>query len=536
MLDEFQKEAVEFKDGACLTLAGPGSGKTHTLLHRTLYLIEKYGVSPGRILLITFTKDSALEMQRRITSYGAVYPVVVGTFHSVFFKFLRKYYHLSNDSLLFGKEKAAFFRKAVKEKDEEVLSSLEREISFYMNTGGDIDSYEPGNVPKEKFLSAYKGYTDAKKAAKKIDFDDMLFKTRELFLKSPEALRSVRSLFSYIMVDEAQDMNPVQYEILKLMAGEKGNVFLVGDDDQSVYSFRGASPDILFKFMEDYPEAKTIVLSKNYRCGQSIVEGAARLISHNKKRYVKNLVSAGEEKGEVYYLNEDNETEEAMKAVEIIKNGKGSTAVLFRNHLSVTELLYFLEEEDIPYEMKEGMKSPFSHFVCRDILSYLKKPEYKKISPYAAITYILKGAGYEDSLRTMAKGDETRFHNLMAHAEELREFSRGQKNVEVFLKKVEYIKESSRNMAVVNKVRPKVFLYTFHGSKGLEFDNVIILDANQGITPSSKAETEEKIEEERRMFYVAATRAKKKLYIFSIGRRNNANMYPSCFVREFLPE
>ena len=299
-LNKAQKEAVSHKEGPCLVLAGPGSGKTLTIAKRIEYLIKVYKVRPEEILVITFTKYAAGEMRDRFqyVMEGRRLPVTFGTFHGIFYGILKWAYKLDRSNILSEEEKNQLLKEILKQMDWEqteksqeadFLQELSEEIGNVGNNAVDIEFYESRRFPKDKFRELYRIYETEKKKYRKLDFEDMLIWCRKLFLERPDLLAKWQEKYHYVLVDEFQDINQVQYDVIRMLAAPENNLFIVGDDDQSIYGFRGAKPGIMKDFMRDYPEAKRILLDINYRSNAHIVKGALRVIGHNKDRYEKEI-------------------------------------------------------------------------------------------------------------------------------------------------------------------------------------------------------------------------------------------------------
>ena len=295
-----QLGAIEHKDGAMLVLAGPGSGKTAVITHRTKNLITKHHVKPSEILVITFTKAAANEMKERFNSLMKDERVNVsfGTFHAVFFTILKYAYrftsaNIADESVRYGfiREILSYYRLEYKDENE-FIGNLLAEISLIKNSRIDIENFYSGVCGEEIFRDIYKKYETRLKENRLIDFDDMLSYTYELFKERPDILALWQNKYKYILIDEFQDINRLQYEIIKMLAAPQNNLFIVGDDDQSIYRFRGARPEIMLGFEKDYPDAKKVILNTNYRCSAEIVDSAEHLISHNTKRFPKNMQAA----------------------------------------------------------------------------------------------------------------------------------------------------------------------------------------------------------------------------------------------------
>ena len=598
MLDNNQLEAVNFYKGPCLTLAGPGSGKTTVLVNRIKHLIEDRGVSPDKILVITFTKDAALEMKSRFisASHSASCSLVnFGTFHSVFFQILRREINITADAILQGKSLISVLKEVAKacdlKVDDTVIEGIYKEFSYINNTGTDISEYESESFDTDGFRRLYVQYNDMKKELNKIDFDDMLSVTFRLFRDNPSVLSRWQKRFSFYLIDEMQDMNDLQFGIVKMLAKSR-NIFAVGDDDQSIYGFRGANPDIMLEFPKVYEDCTVIRLSKNYRSVSNIVSSSANLISNNKMRYDKLLVAYNTQGGSIDIRDfNDNEIEASWVCEQIVKelekSSKGTIAVLFRNKNQSLSLMRCMTDKGVPYFVKEKIANIYNHWIFRDIMSIIKislgmgvradflriynKPnryisracidrenvtfadmkayyndksymvdrintmerDINRIStmkPGSAIYYIRKVIGYDDYIKEASHGSKKHYDDCIKILNNIVALSRGFSDVRSFLEecnnRIEFEGDKS------DESHSRVFLYTFHASKGLEFDKVFILDVNEGVTPSKKAESDKALEEERRMFYVALTRAKKSLTLCHIRRRNNEKLFPSRFIDE----
>ena len=604
--NEAQNNAVNHLSGPCLVLAGPGSGKTLTITHRTKNLIEQHGVNPSNILVITFTKAAAKEMQERFVKImdGQKLPVTFGTFHAVFFHILKYAYNYSAGNIIKEEEKYRLFKGLIEkeqleiEDEKEFISSVINEIG---NVKGDmisIDNYYSVNCSNEVFRRIYNSYEDNLRNRNLVDFDDMLVMCYELFKAREDILSAWQNKFRYILVDEFQDINRIQYEIIKMLALPENNLFIVGDDDQSIYRFRGARPEIMLNFERDFPGTEKIVLNENYRSAGNILKAASRLIKNNEKRFAKNIKAVNDVGKSVRYMEFNSVLEENKTIVEEIIshiNNSGNysdIAVLFRTNTGPRFLVDRLMEYNIPFHMRDAMPNIYEHFIAKDIISYIKiatgegrredylriinrpnryisrevlkdevivlneiKKEYadkawmidrieklefdltmiRNLSPYAAITYIRQGIGYDDYLKEYAQYRHMKAEELLEVENEILEASKEYKTYEEWFKHIEeYGKELTEQAGINNRTENAVTLCTMHSSKGLEYDIVYVIDAVEGVTPHTKANLDEDIEEERRLFYVAVTRAKKELNIFWIKERFNKPVERSRFVGEMM--
>ena len=608
-LNHAQTEAVAHNEGPCMVLAGPGSGKTLTIAKRIEYLIMKYKVRPEEILVITFTKYAANEMKertRRICGPSS-YAVTFGTFHGIYYGILKWAYRLNPSNLLADEEKYRMLREILPkvewdqepEPDEEkdYLQELVVEIGNVKNNCVDIETYEPVKYTTEKFRALYGEYENAKKKCRKIDFEDMLVQCRELFLKRPDILKKWQDKFRYILVDEFQDVNQAQYDVVRMLAAPQDNLFVVGDDDQSVYGFRGAKPGIMMEFMKDYPQAKQILLDINYRSSGYIVKGALRVIGNNKIRFQKKIEAFRKPDETVHVQEVRDPVQEAEYVLERMREyqEKGTAytdmAVLYRTNVDARAMSELLMEYQIPFTMKEHLNNIYEHFVAQDIISYLhlSQGEYnrkyflqianrpnrfftrdsmknrevtyeslrryykdkswmvdrvdqlewdmkmiKDKTPYAAIQYIRKRMGYDEFLKDYAAYRKISAEDLFSVLEEIWQNSKGYGSIKDWFVHVErygeILKEQNRRQGETEGVN----LMTMHAAKGLEFDTVFVIEANEGSSPYKKAAADEEIEEERRLFYVAMTRAKRKLIISYVKEKNGKDMTPSRFVSELL--
>ncbi len=599
-LDETQQKAVTHGNGPLLITAGPGSGKTTVITHHIKYLIENLGIPPKEILVITFTKSAATEMKERFLYLTGERntQVVFGTFHAFFYQILCRSAGFDRNSILKENEKYTLLRDILKAQkiyfyENSFAEDLLGEISQAKNKN-DKKQFESALLEKEVFRSVFEEYNRRKDSLHKIDFDDMVVKCHQLLMEDAQVLRKWQESFRYILVDEFQDINPMQYEIVKLLAEPHHNIFAVGDEDQSIYSFRGANPKISFQFLKDYPEAEQLFLSMNYRSDEDIVEAAKRLISHNKDRFDKDIRAKNDKKDfenpvQIKEFNYEQESyEEIVKLLKEYSTEQklSKCAVLFRTNMISPLFLQELKKQGIPYRMKAKCKNWKENTVVKDILAYfslaqgdlsrkhfyriMNKPvryisrdmiskehtswelleenakryfsvweavrklrsdlAYLQSLPvFASLSYIRRGIGYERWLKEQGgkiyqEGLETldMLKKLAGECETIEEFKEILELTEVT--EQEDMKEES------------VEIMTYHGSKGLEWPVVFLPDVLEGITPYKRAHTKEELEEERRMFYVALTRAKEKVYIYSLKKDERHKKSPSIFLKELKGE
>lgn len=599
-----QIQAIEHKSGPCLVLAGPGSGKTATIIQRTLNLIEKEGVKPSNILVITFTKAAANEMKQRFTHRmgSGQGTVTFGTFHAVYFMVLKYAYHFTAQNIITEEQRYQLMRDICShyhleyEDEAEFISGIYAEISTIKNQRIPIQNFYSSQCGEKVFRDIYKAYQDTMTKNALIDFDDMLLYTYELFVQRPDILKLWQDKYQYILVDEFQDINQIQYDILRMLALPQNNLFIVGDDDQSIYRFRGSKPEIMLNFKKDYPDAREILLDTNYRCNPEIVKKSLKLINHNQIRFQKEM-KANKKVGEpVELLIFDTQKKEAMFLIDEIKKsvekgGKYSDyAVLFRTNTGPQYLMEQMLAYNVPFKTRDKIPNLYDHWLCKDIFTYIRiakgsrkrsdflqimnrpkrflsrdslteqevafdvwlsiyeeKPwiaeriermEYDfkmlaQMSPYAAINYIRKGIGYDDFIKEYADYRHMKEEELYDTLDEIQEASRGFKTYDAWFEHIEnYTKELEILAQKKNQNPNAVSLVTLHSSKGLEFNKVFIIEVNEGVIPYKKAVLEQDLEEERRMFYVGMTRAKEKLWISSVKEIHNKSSEISRFIKE----
>lgn len=604
--NEAQTQAIQHTDGPCLVLAGPGSGKTLTIVNRVKYLIEKQKVRPEEILVVTFTRFAAAEMKFRLCLVMGKrdLPVTVGTFHGIYYGILKWAYRMNQENILSETEKYQILRGVINKERMEIFD----EEDFIQDIAAEIGKVKNNRIPLEEFVSEkcsadafrniYRNYEQHRKELKKIDFDDMLVLCYELFRARPDVLAQWQKKFRYVLIDEFQDINRIQYDVIRMLAQPENNLFVVGDDDQAIYGFRGADSELMLGFGKDFPDAKQILLGMNYRSTANIVQNSLKLIENNVERYSKKL-EANREGGSCLHIQEVKDpVEEAEYVLEEIQKCKENgikeeeIAILFRVHTDARAVVEAMVERKIPFQMKEHLPNIYEHFIAKDIMAYFRlatgarhrqdflqimnrpkrylgrdsvagaKASFEdmrkfycdkdwmidridqfewdvkmlmKMAPYAAIQYIRKRIGYDDFLKEYAFTHQINRSDLNEVLAEIEEAAKAFSSVEEWFAHVEEytetlkVKEKERN-----RPRPGVRLMTIHASKGLEFKQVFLIAANEGRIPYQKAKTDKEIEEERRLFYVAMTRAKDFLKICYVKIKNGKEVAPSRFVDELL--
>ncbi len=603
-LSKIQLDAVRVTEGPALIIAGPGSGKTTVLTNRIKFLIEEHKVAPEEILVITFSKAAALEMRTRFYSMceDSFYPVTFGTFHSVFFQIIHTQYHYNTSHILTLQKKRELMRLALKRSriidypENELVDTLLKEVAYYKNTNESADFKSDTNINSEMWKIAYKQYRDLQIAENKIDFEDMLLIVRNLFRKNREVLTHYRSIYKYILIDEYQDINDIQYDCVRMLAGDRANLWVCGDDDQSIYGFRGANPKIMLSFTDDYPNAAVVKLTDNYRSSKRIVEAAGKVIAENRNRFNKDIRGMGADGIPVELIHTKDEEEEDSRILEMINNtDKPYTdiAILLRTNIQATRFADLLRRNDIPYSIKDSVVNPFmnafffdilsylrlrdsmvsqSDFSIRDLLRILNKPSrylrsdlintgakcldevieslsgnlmylqplkvlkvqlrsMEKMDMYESINFIRKGIGYDNYMKLRLMNRD-RFSEYMENMNWIQDMAKTCDDLNELIYLSEHYEEMVKGNE--NAAGEGVHLMTYHGSKGLEFDTVILPRINEGVVPGNRSRDTESIEEERRMFYVAMTRAKNRLIIsFKIGTRLKPAL-PSRFINCLL--
>ena len=613
-LNRGQDEAIKHGNGPCMVLAPPGSGKTLIVTERTRYLIEESGVRPDQILVITFTRYAAREMKERFErlTAGKNYPVTFGTFHSIFYGILKCAYGIGANNLMSEKESSVLLQEVLDQTDiestpevedeEELVRELLREVGMVKNGLCHLKDFHSKYLTQDEFAEVFRSYEHQKKELKKFDFDDMLVQCYALFRKKPEILQGWQKRFQYILIDEFQDINRVQYEVIRMLAAPRYNLFVVGDDDQSIYGFRGAKPELMLYMKQEFPSLRTISLTVNYRSTEFITGAAARVILHNDTRFYKRVQSFRGRGQNVHVQEVLDEQEEAQYVTEEIQKKldqgikPGEIAVLFRAAVQARMISEILSEHRIPFEMRDYVTNFYRHFIVKDMMAYLQLAAGKRdrslflticnrplrylarnsmenrqvnfedlrkfycdkdwmldiidqfdvdvrmmknMAPYAAIQYIRKKIGYDDFLKEYAEKHQISWKQLMDVMAELEERSKNFKSYDEWeIHIAKYTQELEEQQAKARKIKGerenKVQLMTIHSAKGLEFDDVFVIHANEGEIPHQKAEKKDEIEEERRLFYVALTRAKNNLCISYITQKNGNSIKPSRFVEELL--
>ena len=586
-----QLEAVRHVDGPMMVLAGPGSGKTAVITGRVRYLLEEMKIAPQTILVITFTKAAATEMRERFVKLmGESKGVQFATFHSIFFMILRVSYGYGVDRIISEEMTRNFLKEKIRTLDieegdeKDFIKNVIGEISRVKSEGVDIENYYSISCPEEAFRDIFRSYEAFMKERGLIDFDDMMILCDKLFSDYPHILEAWQSKFTYILIDEFQDVSRLQFELVSKMAKPLNNIFIVGDDDQSIYRFRGAKPEIMLGFERIYPNCTKV-----------------------KQRFDKKIVAAKGEAGSLPVIKSflDRRTEDTAIVKDIIKSHEAGIpfsemAIVYRTNVAARPVVTKLIEYNIPFIMKEMAPSIYNHFIAKNIMDYLEiangdrsrsrflnimnrpnryltreslsdavtlnrdKVEYvsfirwtdaykgrnwmaerintlqfhlaklAELSPFGAIHYIRKAIGYDRFLTEYADERHIDADELFDILEEIEEAAKPYSTLKECKESIEEFNKKQKEDFEKNKNsdRDAVIISTMHGCKGLEFEKVYIPEAVEGIIPYKKAIRQSDIEEERRLFYVAITRAKKELMITYPKSLYGKDKEVSPFLRE----
>lgn len=621
-LNAQQKAAVSHVEGPALILAGPGSGKTTVITARVAYLILQTGVKPHNILTLTFNKAAQLEMERRFNLiYGSEISdkVHFATLHSFCNKVVRDYEKLKQQRLrrIEGSDEVINKKHLLKDiysninntkiNDDE-LEALINEIGYVKNKM--IKNLDDNTFSSKKFTQVYKAYEEYKKSNLMIDFDDMLTYAYSILSKCPEILNYYRNKYKFIQVDEGQDLSKIQFEVIKLLIDGVNNFFIVADDDQSIYGFRGAEPQYILDIEKQFEACSIFRLENNYRSSKNIVELSSNFIKQNKNRFEKNHTTDNKVKCDAIILNADDENAQLALVLDKIKqydvqNMNKDIAILYRNNLSSILVADILDRNQIPFKLKQNKLFFFKHWLVQDVMAFLMfaldqqdieafskiyyrmnrfisksmlecvlgninesvidcimknidlkqfqintlmelKLEFIALSkkkPWAALEYIKNNFNYLDSIKEYCELVGLSFEYLNKLFGIMQSISSNCQTIASFfirLQELDQLFEGTASTSAVHK--PKhITLSTFHSSKGLEYDCVLMIDLNNSEIPGDKAiekssnSTDKSIlEEERRLFYVGMTRARLELYLIYPVALNNEKALRSVFINELL--
>lgn len=597
-----QLKAVDHFEGPALVLAVPGAGKTTMILHRTKKLIEK-GVDPKSILTITFSKAQAVDIKMRFIEMDGDKFVHFSTIHAFCYSIVRDYAKKYGKSLNLIdsnlKKKYEILRDIYKSVNntyptEERVETAISEVGYCKNMMLSPKSFAKSKrCETDNFVKFFETYEKFKKDKGLIDFDDMINLSYEVLKNDSAILKKYRDRFKFIQLDEGQDTSRSQFQVLKLLAKPNNNLFVVADDDQSIYAFRGANTEELFKLQKEYDDIATFYMEENFRSTKNIVNIANIFISQNEKRFEKTVITNNpfDKPVNIIKLKEPKDQYDFIEKE--LEKDKGDIAVLYRNNLSSIGLVEYFERKNYSFNIKDKKTKFFSHFITRDILDilnfsrdlsdidlyekfyfklkgyiskrhieYLKRnrgknvfnilknypdlPSYyhkningllvgfKKIARvdvYEAIDYIDKEMGYGDYLKENAKRFMETESTLNEYLYYLKLIAKSTKSLDLFIGR---LKELEYDLLKAKDAGAKLTFSTIHSAKGLEFSRVFVVDLYEGTLPSTSSiedlrEDPELYEEERRLFYVAMTRAKRELYLmyshYTNGRKNEISSF-----------
>lgn len=586
-ITDAQSRAIKHHKGACLVLAGPGSGKTFVITNRLIHMVKELGIASEHILVITFTKAAAMEMEQRFHQHLPDAHPWFGTFHSCFYYILRNSYTSVPDRFISTEEKKHILRKICEEvldKDLDLdIADVERILSLYMNNGlSSTYMKEYADLKISHLKQIYRSYHQALAEYGYMDFDDLMLCCYQLLKDHPQIRTRWQEQYRYILIDECQDMNVLQYEIIKLLTGAEQNVFMVGDDDQSIYRFRGANVGLMQRFIEEYKPVTQILLDRNFRSTAKIVESSKCVIAQNQNRFAKQIQAYNTEQNGVslhaFELKRDMYAFLFQSVQNLSEEALADCAVIYRTNQELRSMGYRLRQKGIPYQSKEDQKSIFdeewyldveaymqlglgkkdrkyvlrvankpNRFIKREQIvnfDFLPDPLAKQVKhigtmrPYLAIKYIWSGIGYGRWLERSLGMDVDQWDAIEEQLEEITQELKAYTNLEDWIRHVEDDRIAQKELGGrlrKNKQGTKgLQLLTMHASKGLEFDTVFLLDVNKGKIPKGAKLSTEEIEEERRLFYVAMTRAKKQLHICYVKGAQDHLLQPSIFIEPLL--
>lgn len=604
-----QIDAINHFKGPALVLAVPGSGKTTVILNRIINLIENHDVLPKNILSITFSKSQGLDMERRFLKS---FPNLKGqitfkTIHAFCYEIVKNYMKIKNikKTLIEGDEKINkstllkryFFSMYEQKLLDDIIKDFFSLYDFTKNKMIDFEDY----VRKNKFISnrllllkLYKAYENLKLEYNFIDFNDLLYLANKYISEDKNLLSSIKKRYKFFSVDEAQDTSMLQFEIIKKIVYPENNLFVVADDDQSIYSFRGAEPKNLLEFKKFYKDSKIFIMNHNFRSTKNIIEISNKLISKNKNRYQKNPICTCSENSKIMLFRVKNAHIQMRKLLELIKQLKKdeSVGILYRNNISSIYVANYFLENDVDFFVKENgfdfylnkilldinnilqfsqnqtnlevfkrIYFKLNAYIKKDFISKLKYKSYdenildalldlddlnsfylkkfnalrnnfkmlKKLSMKYKIDFIVNELGYGEYLENY---DEIQKLNSNLMIDILKYISSNLNSYDDFLQRLKDIKEKLKD---ANKSSSNISISTIHSAKGLEYDHVFLLDLVDGEFPQKNilnAMDSSLLEEERRLFYVAMTRAKKTLTLFTIKTRNEKEVDTSIFYEE----
>lgn len=604
-----QVDAIKHFEGPALILAVPGSGKTTVLLNRILNLVENYNVKPSEILSITFSKAQGIDMERRFLTKNPDFKgkITFKTIHAFCYEIVRNYMKVRNikKTLIEGNNefnrnlilKRAYFQTNYKKLTDEEINDFFSIYDFVKNKMFDFEGYIKKNhfiSNRSLMLKLYNLYDEIKIQNNFMDFNDLLILANEYISTDKKLLKAIKNRYKFFQVDEGQDTSTLQFEIIKKIVFPENNIFVVADDDQSIYSFRGASPENLLNFKNIYPTSKIFFMDKNFRSTKNIIKISNKIIQGNKIRYEKFSKHTTEESSQIMLFKVKNAKIQARELLNKISeiNPNETIGILYRNNISSLYIADMFRKENIDFFIKENRFDFYSNRILNDVKNillfsedttdlevfkriyfklnaYIKKDFISKLEykPYNQCVFeslldleelndfylrkfsdlrnnfkrikrmkmedkidcILYEIGYGDYLDNFNDFSNLNYNLIF---DLIKYLSKDLKTFDEFIEKLNNLKELLKNASNSNS---NISISTIHSSKGLEYDNVFIIDLIDGEFPQKSVLNsfdEKLLEEERRLFYVAMTRAKKKLYLFTIKERNNLPVEPSIFYNE----
>lgn len=604
-----QVDAIKHFEGPALILAVPGSGKTTVLLNRILNLIKNHNIDSSEIISITFSKSQGIDMEKRFLAQNPEFrgKITFKTIHAFCYEIVRNYMKLKNikKTLIEGNNefnrililKRVYYQKNYKKLSDEEINDF---FSIYDYTKNKMYDFE-GYLRKNHFISnrslmlkLYNLYDEIKIQNNFMDFNDLLILANEYISTDKKLLKALKNRYKFFQIDEGQDTSTLQFEIIRKIVFPKNNVFIVADDDQSIYSFRGASPENLLNFKDIYPNSKIFFMDKNFRSTKNIIKISNKIIQGNKIRYEKSSKHTTEENSQIMLFKVKNSTIQARELVNKISeiNPNETIGVLYRNNISSLYVAEMLKNNDIDFFVKENKFDFYSNRILNDVKNillfsedttdlevfkriyfklnaYIKKDfitklEYKpynqcvleslldldelndfylnkftslrndfkrlkRIKMEDKIDCILYELGYGDYLDSFNDFSNLNYNLIF---DLIKYLSKDLKTFDEFIEKLDNLKELLKN---ASSSKSNISISTIHSSKGLEYDNVFIIDLIDGEFPQKSilnSFDEKLLEEERRLFYVAMTRARKRLFLYTIKERNNLPVEPSIFYNE----
>ena len=600
-LSKEQKDAVFSDSRNLLVTAGPGSGKTVVIVNRIVHLINEQNVEPKNIIVITFTRAASINMKNRYIAINGNDKVpFFGTFHGLFYKILKNYHGQINiiDTFEVFKLIKNVLMSYLDEVGDEKVKEVINNISVFKTSGDSMENFSP-SIDKGIFVAAYNVYEQYRKEKSLFDFDDLQIGCKDLFIKNYTILQGYKKLFKHILVDEFQDCDSMQVEILKLL-NEGNSIFAVGDEDQCIYGFRGSNPECMVKFSDHFDGGGILPLSTNYRCPKNIVEISMNIIKNNDMRNEKEIVPFKEQDGIIKVLNNINENAQADEISCIIQKyneddekNYGDNAILYRTNVECRSLIDIFIKKKIPFKLIDKEYDFFQHFICKDIIAYLKlsidksdkesfvriinkpfryisklnldnlKRNYvkedcfemlkdiegipifqmkmldklkkeihflNKISLENAISNLVSSIGYHDYIKGYCTKFKIDLGELEDVIDEFKQSAEGYSSIIAFLAHVDQVKEEiSKHKKNVDE--DAVILSTIHGVKGMEFKNVYLINCNEENIPHVNS-IENNLEEERRLFYVGITRAIDNVWLCICKNVKGKAKETSRFIKE----